>query len=813
MSTSLPDDGASPEPQDSAALGLGARVRAMMSANAPYLQGLNPEQRAAVEATEGPVLVLAGAGTGKTRVLTTRIAHLIATAKAYPSQILAVTFTNKAAREMKERVVHLVGPAAEGMPWLGTFHSISAKILRRHAELVGLRSDFTILDMDDQIRLLKQVIQAADIDEKRWPARMLANFIDGWKNRGLGPDAVPAGEAGAFGNGKGGKLYAAYQERLKTLNACDFGDLLIHCLTIWRTQGDVLAEYQNRFRYMLVDEYQDTNVAQYLWLRLLAQGRRNLCCVGDDDQSIYGWRGAEVDNILRFEHDFPGAKVVRLESNYRSTGHILAAASHLIAKNEGRLGKTLRTDQANGEKVKVCGAWDSQEEARIICDDIELHQKRGVRLSEMAALVRVSAQMREIEERFVALGIPYRVVGGPRFYERAEIRDAMAYLRCVHSDTDDLAFERILNVPKRGLGDATLQQLYVQGRAAGMSLMQAARALIETEELKPKVRSSVRELIEGFARWRRALEHKSHVEVAETVLEESGYTDMWKKDRSADAAGRLDNLKELVRTLEEFADLPGFLEHVSLVMDTEQAGGADRVSLMTLHAAKGLEFDLVFLPGWEEGLFPNQRALDENGRAGLEEERRLAHVGLTRARKILKIFFATNRRIHGMWQSSMPSRFIDELPEAAVEIEQASGAYGQGGYGVSRFDRQPSFASTYDTPGWRRAQENRDRLGWDQGGKSQGFGASGFEGRMPRGERGGAKTIDGELLAKSTGAASRFEAGARVMHIKFGPGTVAQVDGNKLTVDFDKAGRKMVLESFVQGGEGAFRRSSFDGLR
>ncbi len=776
---------------------LGARARAGLVASASYLQGLNPEQREAVEATDGPILVLAGAGTGKTRVLTTRIAHLIATGKAFPSQILSVTFTNKAAREMKERVTRLVGDVAEGMPWLGTFHSISAKILRRHAELVGLKSDFTILDMDDQIRLLKQVIQAANIDEKRWPARMLASFIDSWKNRGLGPDAVPAGEAGAFGNGQGGKLYRAYQERLKTLNACDFGDLLVHCLTLWRGHPDVLAIYQDRFRYMLVDEYQDTNVAQYLWLRLLAQGRRNIACVGDDDQSIYGWRGAEVDNILRFEHDFPGAKVVRLERNYRSTGHILKAASFLIAKNEGRLGKTLRTDDEEGEKVGIVGAWDSQEEARLIGDDIELFQTRGAPLSEMAVLVRTSAQMREIEERFIAMGLPYRVIGGPRFYERAEIRDAMAYLRCVHSQTDDLAFERILNVPKRGLGDAALQQLHMHARATGASLQQSAAILVETDEFKAKVRSTIRELVQAFGRWRARLEHARPAEVAEMVLEESGYTDMWQKDRSADAAGRLENLKELVRSIDEFPDLPGFLEHVSLVMDTVSDEGASRVSLMTLHAAKGLEFDMVFLPGWEEGLFPSQRSLDESGKAGLEEERRLAHVGITRARRHAKIMFASNRRIHGMWQSSMPSRFIDELPEVAVEVMQAASNFGQGGYGASRFDRQPSFASTYSTPGWQRAQAAKSRQPqadqWGYEAAGNGSGRPGFGGM-----RGAPKLIEGELVAKSSGPASDFGVGARVFHIKFGPGDVYAVDGNKLTIDFDKAGRKMVLDSFVQ---------------
>ncbi|KRE16341.1 ATP-dependent DNA helicase [Bosea sp. Root483D1] len=771
--------------------GLASRAAAQPAAG--YLQGLNPEQRLAVEATDGPVLVLAGAGTGKTRVLTTRIAHLIATNRAFPSQILSVTFTNKAAREMKERVAHLVGPVAEGMPWLGTFHSISAKLLRRHAELLDLRSDFTILDTDDQIRLMKQVIQLEGIDEKRWPGRMLAGFIDSWKNRGLAPKDVPPGEAGVFANGKGGKLYAAYQDRLKTLNAVDFGDLLLHCLTLFREHPDVLASYHERFRYILVDEYQDTNVAQYLWLRLLAQGRRNIACVGDDDQSIYGWRGAEVDNILRFEHDFPGATVVRLERNYRSTGHILATASKLIARNEGRLGKTLRTEDEPGEKVTITGAWDSQEEARLISDEVEAMQSKGENLAEVAILVRISAQMREIEERLIHVGVPYRVIGGPRFYERAEIRDAMAYLRCVVSPTDDLAFERIVNVPKRGLGDATIQILHNYARAAQLSLLQAARVVVESDELKPKARTSLRELVEAFARWSARAEAMPQGELAELVLEESGYTEMWQKDRSADAAGRLENLKELVRSLDEFPDLPAFLEHVSLVMDADSGDGGARVSIMTLHAAKGLEFDTVFLPGWEEGLFPSQRALDENGRAGLEEERRLAHVGLTRARKRLKLFFASNRRIHGLWQSSLPSRFIDELPEDHVEVVQAASTYSQGGYGASRFERMESFGSSYQTPGWQRAQENKAKF--NSGGGNSGFSDAGQRGFGSR--QRGPMLIEGELTAKSTGT-SAFDPGARVFHVKFGPGSVASVDGNKLTVDFDKAGRKMVLDSFVQ---------------
>jgi DNA helicase-2/ATP-dependent DNA helicase PcrA len=791
-------DGADEARPASRGTSLSERARAA-AAPAAYLSGLNPEQRLAVETTEGPVLVLAGAGTGKTRVLTTRIAHIVATGRARPFDILAVTFTNKAAREMKMRIAALIGPQAEGMPWLGTFHAICTKILRRHAELVGLRSDFTILDVDDQIRLMKQVIQAENIDEKRWPARQLASIIDGWKNRALGPDQVPHGEAAAFAGGRGAHLYRLYQERLKILNAADFGDLLTEAIRLFREHPDVLAQYQQRFRYMLVDEYQDTNVAQYLWLRLLAQGRepgrRNLACVGDDDQSIYGWRGAEVDNILRFEHDFPGAVVIRLERNYRSHAHILATASHLIAHNEGRLGKTLRTEDEAGEKVTITGAWDSEEEARLVGEEIEALQVKGHALSEIAILVRISAQMRELEDRFVQLGLPYRVIGGPRFYERMEIRDALAYFRCVAQPADDLAFERILNTPKRGLGEATLQVLHGHARAAKIPLMEAARFIVETEELKPKPRGALRDLIAAFTRWSQRLDTAPHTELAETILEESGYTDMWQKDRSAEAAGRLENLKELVRSLEEFPDLPSFLEHVSLVMDAVENDSSDRVSLMTLHAAKGLEFDTVFLPGWEEGLFPNQRALDESGRAGLEEERRLAHVGITRARRRAKIYFASNRRIHGLWNATVPSRFIDELPEEHVEVTEATAAFSYGSYGKSRFDSVEPFTSSYATPGWQRAQERgRGAGGGSRGGFAQGRGGHGAAAGPGR----AGLLIEGELVAKSTGTVSAFVPTDRVFHIKFGPGSVAAVDGNKLTVDFDKAGRKMVLDSFVQ---------------
>jgi DNA helicase-2/ATP-dependent DNA helicase PcrA len=786
--------------------GIAARARANVAA--PYLAGLNPEQREAVETLDGPLLVLAGAGTGKTRVLTTRIAHILSLARARPSEILAVTFTNKAAREMKQRVGTMVGQIVEGMPWLGTFHSIGVKILRRHAELVGLKPDFTILDVDDQIRLLKQLLEAANIDEKRWPARVLAVIIDGWKNRGLTPDKVPPGEAATFAGGRGIDLYTAYQARLKTLNAADFGDLLIEMLRLFREHPEVLRQYHERFRYVLVDEYQDTNVAQYLWLRLIGQGSKNICCVGDDDQSIYGWRGAEVDNILRFEKDFPGAKVIRLERNYRSTGHILGAASHLIAHNEGRLGKTLRTEDEPGEKVSVTGAWDSEEEARAVGEEIEELQRAGHSLEEIAILVRASFQMREFEDRFVTLGLPYRVIGGPRFYERAEIRDALAYLRLINQPADDLAFERIINVPRRGLGDATLQSLQHHARRKGVPLLQAARLLTETEELKAKPRGALRELVAAFDRWRAQKDSLPHTELAEIVLDESGYTGMWQKDRSADAAGRLENLKELVRSMEEFENLAGFLEHISLVMDTDRGEGAESVSIMTLHSAKGLEFDTVFLPGWEEGLLPHQRSLDDQGRAGLEEERRLAHVGLTRARRRAKIYFTSNRRIHGSWSSSIPSRFLDELPETHVQVTEAKGGFGNFGqnYGASRFDTMESFGSNYTTPGWQRAQARKARGGggfeedaedYLQDEPVESPASPSDRARTKPAKRRAPLTIEGELVAKSTGI-SPFTLGDRVFHQKFGNGNVTHIDGNKLTIAFDRAGEKRVVDSFVE---------------
>ncbi len=742
------------------------------------MAGLNPPQREAVLTSEGPVLMLAGAGTGKTKALTARLAHLIWTRRAWPSEILAVTFTNKAAREMQHRIGQMLGDVVEGMPFLGTFHSVAARMLRRHAELVGLKSNFTILDTDDQLRLLKQVIIAADIDEKRWPARALASVIDRWKNRGWTPDRIGKDEAHAFADGRGAELYAAYQARLIALNAADFGDLLLHMLTIFSKHPDVLADYQRRFKYVLVDEYQDTNVSQYLWLRLLAQERKNICCVGDDDQSIYSWRGAEVANILRFEQDFPGAKIIRLEQNYRSTTHILGAAGGLIAKNSSRLGKTLWTEADGGEKVQVIGVWDGPEEARLIGEKLESVQRRGGSLNNCAILVRAQFQTREFEDRFITIGMPYRIVGGFRFYERAEIRDALAYLRCVSQPADDLAFERIVNTPKRGLGDKTLQRMHSLARLRSLPLMAAAAQLLETDELPGGARRALGNLIGDIARWRNAMAELPHAELARLILEESGYVAMWQADRSAEAAGRLENLQELTRAMEEFETLSAFLDHVALVMENEQSDATEKVTIMTLHAAKGLEFDQVFLVGWEEGVFPSQRTLDETGTAGLEEERRLAYVGLTRAKQNATIVHAANRRIYGQWTSSIPSRFVGELPEAHVESESTMSG-GASLWRAALFESDPFRVADRGTgrgPGWQRAAS----------------------GGIPK-TRGGA-LIDTRPTSVTVGQKARSDVslGTRVFHSKFGYGAVTAIDGNKLEIDFEKAGHKRVLDSFIE---------------
>jgi len=742
--------------------------------NHGHLAGLNPVQREAVEALDGPVLVLAGAGTGKTRVLTSRLVHLLATARAMPSQILAVTFTNKAAAEMRHRVEQMLGRPVEGW-WLGTFHSIGTRILRRHAELAGLRQNFTILDADDQIRLLKQLMAAEEMDDKKWPARVLMGVIQRWKDRGLMPEQVTAGEDSEIANGMVLGLYRQYQERLQTLNAVDFGDLLLLNLKLFREHPDVLAQYQQRFRYLLVDEYQDTNVSQYLWLRYLAQAHRNICCVGDDDQSIYGWRGAEVGNILKFEQDFPGAKVIRLEQNYRSTARILAAASALIAHNQERLGKTLWTDkdaqggEARGEKLRLRSVWDGEDEARFVGEEIEALQRQKQALSSMAILVRAGFQTREFEERLMTLGVPYRVIGGPRFYERQEIRDALAYFRIVHQPDDDLAFERIVNLPRRGIGDATLRSAHALARAKRVSLTTACRELVSTDELKPAGRRALTSFLNDIDRWRSMIDRTPHVELAETILEESGYVAMWRGSKTPEAPGRIDNLKELIPALGEFDSLAGFLEHVSLVMEQARDAEGDVVFLMTLHAAKGLEFDTVFLPGWEEDLFPNKRALDESGAKALEEERRLAYVGLTRARKRVILSHAQHRRIHASWVACLPSRFLGELPADEVELD-----------GASAMSTRPWGGAEEDTTPFRSVPR------WSSG-PGQRWTA-----------RGGPVLIEGTAEEIDIRPTARFGQGARVFHQKFGYGTVAGVDGDKLDIEFDKAGRKKVMDSFVQ---------------
>jgi DNA helicase-2/ATP-dependent DNA helicase PcrA len=719
-----------------------------------YLDGLNQAQRDAVESTEGPVLVLAGAGTGKTRVLTTRFAHILLSRRAFPNQILTVTFTNKAAREMRERVGKILGQPAEGL-WLGTFHALGARMLRRFADRVGLQSNFSILDSDDQLRLLKQVMEAAKVDAKRWPPKALMSTIQSWKDKGFMPGQVPADQDTDFANGRATALYAAYQARLVTLNAADFGDLLLLTVHLLKTDPEVLATYHRAFRYILVDEYQDTNLVQYYWLRLLAQEHKNICCVGDDDQSIYSWRGAEIENILKFERDFPGAKTVKLEANYRSTAPILAAASHLISHNEGRLGKTLhsgRNDSA-GDNVEVVALWDSEEEARMVGGRVEQLRRSGNSLAEMAILVRAGFQTRAFEERMIQLGLPYRIIGGLRFYERAEIRDAIAYLRVLVQPADDLAFERIVNTPKRGVGDVSLQAMHERARSAGISLYAATAALVADGGLRGRLKEAMRSLLQNFDGWRRMLSESDHIVTLATMLDESGYTGMWKADKSPDAPGRLENLKELVRAMADFESLQGFLDHVSLVMENEENSDDAKLSMMTLHGAKGLEFDTVFLPGWEEGVFPNQRSLDEGGNKSLEEERRLAYVGITRARKLAIISHAANRRIYANWTSSIPSRFIEELPAEAVTHS-----------GSAAINQAAKLAAPVSFP--LMARRPREADPW-------------------------------ETTARP-GREQKIPVGARVFHQKFGYGRVIAAHDDRLDIDFETSGEKRVLDRFVE---------------
>ena len=716
--------------------------------------GLNPEQRRAVEAGDGPLLVLSGAGTGKTRVLTMRVAHLLATGRARSSELLVVTFTNKAAREMRGRVEALTGRALSGW-WLGTFHALGARILRRHAPLVGLESDYAILDTDDQERVVKQVLSAANIDPKRWPPKKLLYSIDRWKNLGLTPEQADV-EGKAFAGGRGLELYAAYQRRLRDLNAADFGDLLLHNLTLFR-DDEILGEWQSRFRHILVDEYQDTNTAQHLWVRQLAAVRGNVCAVGDEDQSIYGWRGAQVGNILSFQADFPAAEVIRLEQNYRSTGHILGAASSLIGCNRMRLGKTLWTQGSPGEPVRVRQVHDSEEEARLISDEIELLRREGTSLDSMAILVRTTALILGFEERFVQIGLPYQVVGGLRFFERQEIRDAVAYLRLVQHDHDDLAFERIIGRPRRGVGAATFRKLASAARQRETSVESAGRALLATGEIRGTARIGLRDLFHALDRWRELARDKKPHELAETVLEDSGYLKMLRQDSNADAAGRYENLQELLSALRDFEHLQGFLEHVALVHEHDGPTTEPRVSLMTLHAAKGLEFDVVFLPAWEDGLFPHDLAVLEGGDEGLEEERRLAYVGLTRARHEARISWASRRRTYGNWEDRFPSQFLRELPAEHVSIETPPGTFGSPAYGGTRFDTTGPVV--------------------DLGGTA--------------------------VLPPANAPAQQFVVGQRVFHDKFGYGTVITSEDGAVDVQFDKSSRKTIMGDYLRPAEHA----------
>jgi DNA helicase-2/ATP-dependent DNA helicase PcrA len=677
----------------------------------------------------------------------------------------------------------MVGEAVEGMPWLGTFHSIGAKLLRRHAEVVGLQSNFTIIDTDDQIRLLKQLIQSEDLDEKRFPARGLAALLDKWKNAGKSPSDLDAADNEAYANGKGQRMYELYQARLLALNACDFGDLLLHGLNLLKNNRDILEKYQAQFKYILVDEYQDTNAVQYLWLRLLAQKRKNICCVGDDDQSIYSWRGAEVANILRFEKDFPGAKIIKLEQNYRSTPHILAAASGLIDSNSARLGKTLWTELDEGEKVRIIGVWDGPEEARRVGEEIESLQYKGESLDSIAILVRAQHQTREFEDRFIQIGMNYRIVGGFRFYERAEIRDAISYLRVVNQPADDLAFERIVNAPKRGIGDKAVEKIHIVARTDKTPLTVAAARLVGTDELSGKARKSLADLVVDIARWRDEASRMTPADLTRLILDESGYTAVLQAERSVEASGRLENLNELTRAMEEYETLGEFLEHVSLVMDNERGDPGASVTIMTIHAAKGLEYDNIFLVGWEDGIFPSQRALDEGGLASLEEERRLAYVAITRARRKCTIIHAANRRIYGQWTSSIPSRFIEELPPEHIEAEQTM----TGGASLWRANWSEHSDPFAHLAAANQGRSNARGPGWQRATTSGGF--------NPRPQR----IAENTRSAVSLGNKGREDlaVGMRVFHEKFGYGLIAEIEGNKLEIDFEVAGRKRVMDSFI----------------
>ena len=729
-----------------------------------YLNALNIQQKEAILHSEGPLLILAGAGSGKTKVLTTRVAQLIKDKKCFGNQILCVTFTNKAANEMRERVLKLTNNKSNSIPWLGTFHSISNKILRKHAEAVGLKPSFTILDTLDQLKLIKNILAAENIDIKKNPPKLIAYLIDHWKNKALLPANVKINSSD-YSKINALKIYKIYQERLRLMNCVDFGDLILHCVTIFKNFKEIQESFKKNFKYILVDEYQDTNYVQNLWLNLITNDSKNICVVGDDDQSIYSWRGAEVKNILEFEKNFTNTKIVKLEQNYRSTKNIINTASSLISNNDDRLGKKIWSDLKDGDKVRVNSFSDGRDEATGISDIIEKELIKYFSLNDIAILVRAAFQTREFEERFIKIGLPYRVIGGMKFYERAEIKDALCYLRLIQQKNDDLAFERIINNPKRSIGDSTLKKLHDLSRTRNKNLFETADEILNEDELKPKTKESLNQFIKLVKTWTKLSEQLDHVQLLERVLDESGYTQMLINEKSPEAEARLENLKELRASMKNYSNLVEFLENISLQTSIDEEWEGEKINLMTIHAAKGLEFNCVFLPGWEEGLFPHQKSIEEKGDQAVQEERRLAYVALTRAKQRLFISFANNRKYYGNnnsndWMPSMPSRFIDELDKQYLEINETAKDNDQD----FEFSQDFNFMEGKKSPGWKRYLQEKEKI----------------------------KTIN------YTNNLTNFKIGQGVEHETFGKGKVIHIDGNKLLINFKDSGEKKVIDKYLK---------------
>ena len=732
-----------------------------------YLGTLNKSQLEAVENTEGPNLVLAGAGTGKTRVLTTRVAHIIDNKLAFPSQILCVTFTNKAAREMSERIQNLVSVQMDRIPWIGTFHSIGAKIIRNHAEIIGLKPSFTILDKDDQLSLIKQILQSENLDQSKYVPKYIQSRIDQWKNKALNPDDIKADSLDNISDDKTLDIYKLYQQRLFQINCLDFGDLLLQCINLFKNE-DVLKRYSKNFKYILVDEYQDTNTAQYQWLKFLSSANQNICCVGDDDQSIYSWRGAEIDNMLRFEKDFGNTKTTRLEENYRSTNNILKSASSLISYNEARLGKELYSDQGKGDPVYIHLVNSSRDEATFVAQEIMKLRDKNPDLNNIAVLVRAVFQSREIEESLIKYSVPYRIIGGIRFYERAEIKDAVSYLRLVYENQDDVAFERAVMTPKRGIGEKSFNQIIEVSKNKQISLFKASKLLSGTDEVNKKASSSLDAFIKVIERGISMIETTQYSEILKVLLDESGYMNMLKNDKNVSAQTRIENIKELILAMEDYNSIEEFLEHVSLVTSIDENNEDNKVNLMTLHAAKGLEYDFVFLPGWEEGLFPHQKTIDESGNKGIEEERRLAYVGITRARKTVNISSSMSRRFQNNWMPSLQSRFIEELDQDIIKMVNHISDH------LDKFDDFDEFNQDFDF------KPKRISLNSSKG--------SGYRTVLNMEEE-NVKDINDDII---------LQIGQLVKHKKFGVGKIQDIDGSNAVVDFDKHGKKKLISDFLK---------------